>query len=499
MNYVRNALQLQSSKLIQVGLALIASLIIARTLGPRGAGVYASLLAFAVLLQGLTSVGFEDLVLARGPRLGGDSPSGNLLYASTYRIRLATVALFAVATVILLLLNEADPFGSHSSRALAAAVAYGGLNSLATLGATIQAARSKVTTSSLLDTSWSFLTTLAYAICAFFGVLTVTLAVEIAAFAQFFTDIGYILLYLDMRRTLRHASLRSTYHIPKRQAGLFWVNGLLSIGVGKSSDVLALRVAGGSSSQAGLYNAGYNAYQTATQVLLQGIGTISYVALGRTYGLGNAEKTARVWRQTVVVGLLASVPALSAVTLFSKGLLVLLYGKAFGTASIVLAILSISGIFARMTGGGSNNSLLFLGERQSAVLWTRGIVVSLNVAFDVVLFRLYGLDGVACSAGLSAVGISIVELILARRSFPLRVPALTTALITASYTFGFGIARVVIGQADNERTIASCFSGFMLGTFVMLLSKPIASSDLPDLTGAHAALAFIGRSLSRGD
>ncbi|HWC33191.1 MAG TPA: polysaccharide biosynthesis C-terminal domain-containing protein [Mycobacteriales bacterium] len=479
-------LQRQAARLVQLGLAFVASVIIARTLGPRGAGLYAAVLALVVLAQGLASFGLEDLVLARGPALGVDSSAAREIYAGALRLRLWTGALFLVAAACIALFASRDPLGSGSVWTLASAAAYAGFNGVASLGSVIEAARFRAGSAALLDTTWSVLVTAAFAGLAATSSLTVVHALVATAGTQFAVSVWYLAVLREVRSSPRPV-------VRLRELGPFWLNGLLSIGVGKTADVLAMRAAGAGAKPTGFYSTGYNAFQTGAQSIVEGLGLVSYVGLGRVFGShASRETVASSWRLTALLALLVSSPVLAGLALYPDALITGLYGSPFAPAARVVRILAISAILARTIGGGSSQSLLLVAGRQRTVVRIRGVLVIANVIGDVVLYRALGITGVAISTCVSGFLIGVAELVVARRIAPVRPPLRAAAVMTSASIAGGWLLSLFVKVDRLVLVVAAVVLAGVAHGAALLAFKPIRSSDItPAMIGEGRAARLL--------
>lgn len=486
----RNALQIQIAKMAQIGSALIASMLLARAVGPTGLGEYALALALAVLLQGLFSFGFEDLVLARGPRAGGDTPDALSLYRQALRGRVAAAAaLLTVAGASFVLLGDAA-FGFSTSSVVPLIFAYAALNGVATLGAAVQACRRRAGGTSALDATWAVLVTATYGVLFYSGELTTERALLALVAAQALVTIGYAVILLPLVRSEARGARFSG-----REASVFWANGLLSIGVGKTSDVLAMRAAGAPKSDVGLFNAAFSANLTASSVLVQGAGTMAYVGLGSVFGRQDRSAIADAWRTAVALTAFLSFP-LIALCVAAPGLVLsVLFGPEFDGAQWPLVALSLLTVVARTTGGGANQALLFLSERQGLVVRIRLACVFANIVLDVVAYQLFGLVGVAIASGVTGVLISIVEFRFAREGIPLRVPWGLGVRCLVPYLVPAFLGNLLVGTPDGLIAQLALGAGVLIvGTVLLPAAKPLAGVALPSgipsgvrrLTGAQA-------------
>jgi O-antigen/teichoic acid export membrane protein len=493
-----SAIQLQLSRLTQTGLVLVCSIILARSLGPAGLGAYATLLAFAVLLQAFTSFGFEDLTLARGPLYGGDARKARSLYRMVLRIRCTMVLLLLLMGTAAWVLRVPDPLpgGRH---ALAFALAYSGLNSLATLGGVIQAARVQLGRSAALDATWAVGVTLTYVVLLVGHRLTVETALLTQAAWQGAVDVGYvaILFPLTMRPKMPtdlpvatgtpprlHLALPRPFGI--RDSLNFWLNGFLSITTGKTADLFAMNLASAKSAAVGRYNGAYNINLTASTVLLQGAGTMLYVNLGNVSRQSDDRLTGQAWRTTVTLGLLLSVPPLLYCVVIPGTLLSLMYGAAYTSGGAALALLAGTGLLGRTLGGGANQALLFIMHRQGRVLSVRSLSVVLNVILDLVLYHPYGITGVAAASGGCSLLIIVLEYVFANRIVRLRIPwGAAVRVIIPFLVSAFLCSQLVDEDSRKSVILAAVLGTSVLGSALLVLTRPLTASDFPASAPVH--------------
>lgn len=468
---ISSAVALQSSRVVQQLGALAATAVLARSVGPSGLGNYAGLLALAVILQALTSLGLEDLVLARGPLSGGDSVSARSLYRATLRIRaLCAVALMCLAAAVI----SFGIFGPwHSSPvAFGAAIAYAGANGLATLGGAIQASRSKAVSSALLDGTWSLSVAGIFGLLHAMDSLTVEHAVVTMVALQLLVDIGYA---VSLSRPLNRIPRSHAVH--KRDVASFWANGLLSVGIGKNSDVLVMGVVGATAAQTGLYSVAFTVSLLASSFLLQGVGTMSYVALGRVFAAGNGDSTAIAWRVAVLVSSILSLPPLIYCIVNPSAVLRLLAGPDFTAASTATVALCACLILARVLGGGANQSLLFLAGRARTVLGLRSAAVAINLALDAILFKVFGIVGVAAASGIAAILISAAELGACKRILPVKTPATGSLKVILAYSASALTTYALPFPESGLFLIIEASLMISFGTCFLVAMRPLSRAD----------------------
>src|SRR4051794_24162555 len=131
MSLIRGAALLQAAKVIQQLSALVATIVLARAIGPAGMGQYAALLALAVVVQAATSMGFEDLTMAEGPSLGGDTRAANQMYGGILRARLKVCAALLALGVTGLVAAELAGVAGDRTVEVACAVGYAAANGIA--------------------------------------------------------------------------------------------------------------------------------------------------------------------------------------------------------------------------------------------------------------------------------------------------------------------------------------------------------------------------------
>lgn len=476
MKFARGGLQLLGSRSLQALLALIASVAVARSTGPSGLGEYGVLLASVVLFQGLTSVGLEDFVLARGPASGCDSLQARTFYSAALRTRLLTATLLLVGGTLTML--GWLPVFEGSKTALAAAWIYAGLNSIATLGSAVQSARVAPGVSAALDAGWALGVTASYVVLAADGKLTVTSALLLTAGWQAVAVVGYI---WNLRNLIRPvASDEPLERLRLGESFSFWANGLLSIGIGKNSDLLVMKIAGATSHATGIYNAAFNANATVVQAPLQGIGTMLYVRLGNAFASGSRERTAAAWETAALIGNMATLPFISFAVFFPTSILTLLYGSSFDNAATPFVLLMTLGAAGRVLGGGCGQALLFLARRQSVVLRVRCLCVALNMVADYVGYKLIGIEGVALASGVSGLLITAIELWYARDIAPFKIRIAPLLRLTAPYLGLSLVLRLIVdGHGHRFFDLIYLTVVMVVGTMLLFFTRPLRGTETP--------------------
>jgi O-antigen/teichoic acid export membrane protein len=476
---LKNAVQLQSARVVQMACALGASVILARAAGPQGLGLYSLVLAMAVIAQGLFSLGLEDLLLARAPRAGSRDGSSEsyAIYRQALLVRLRTAgALCVCGLLVAVTLRDREVFGSEHGLALGLALIYAGLNSVATLGAVVQATRVRAGTSAAIDSLWAAGVAVVFFVLAVAGILDATSAVAAICAVQLVANLAYF----QVMRDLIVGPAVGKQAIRASEAAVFWLNGLLSIGFSKNSDVVAMQVAGAPNRHIGLFSAAYNANQTVSQIVTQGAGTMFYVGLGAVYSRGDAREINTAWRLTVTGAMFLAAPAITFCLVFPTTVITAIYGSAFAPAAGVLTWLAFFAILNRFVGGGSNQALLFLAERQVSVLVVRTVFVVINVVADVVAYRVSGLTGVAIASGATAAGTCAAELWLCSRTHRLRLPLMTCLKIFLPWLACFIVARAVLpSSAGLGLELVAGAVAATAAVLLLALIKPLPDADLP--------------------
>lgn len=395
---VRSALQGQIAKIAQSALALVTSLLVARSLGPTGVGVYATALAGAGLIQVTLSLGLEDFVLVRVPWLvaRGRPQQALDVAAAAARVR-STVAIALVATAALLVALKGSSLGpaglSWSITSLA--IAYAGLNGMATFGAAVRAARFHALWPAILDTCWYFAVSVGIAVMVILGQLTAFRALLLIVVAQALVVVGYVVADRDIHRRRRYKTSALSVSV----ASVLWANTVLGYGVGKSLDLLIIRMAGKSFATVGQYNAAFNVFALGSTLLIAAIGTFAQVGLAGALGSQDEERIARSWRRVVLVIALITFPALGFLVIRARDVLQVMYGDDFTGGAAALIILAGTAIPIRALGGGSSQGVLYAQGRQRSSLKVRMCTVTLNAVGALVGLQFLGIAGVALATG----------------------------------------------------------------------------------------------------
>jgi len=474
-----SAAQGQAAKILQSALGLLTGLILARVLGPAGVGIYASAIAISVLVQVGTSFGLEDLVLNRVPGLfsSGRDEQANNVVRTAGRVRTVIASLMIVGATITILAGRGGSEGTNLTLAIIGlAVMYAALSSLATLGAAVRAAHFEALRPALLDTGWSFLMLVGVGLMAVNGALTPFRVVVLTVATEATVVIGYFLLVgRDIARP--GVTLRP---FPHRAATTFWANGVLAFGIGKSTDLLLIRLSGQPFSAVGRYNAAFSLFSLAGVLLIAAVMTFSQVGLASAIGQGDQARIERAWRRAVTLIALVSFPALGFLVVQARVSLVALYGDAFEGATTAVVILALTGLVIRALGGGASQGVLYAKDRQGTSLRIRLGTVTLNVIGDLVLVRLWGIAGVAMATGGCGVLAIILEYRAARRVVRLPHPSRTVAVLGC----GTALACAVVYPAPGwpgSALLTLLVHGVLFGvTFYLfqLAVKPLDDHDL---------------------
>ena len=351
------------------------------------------------------------------------------------------------------------------------------------LGVTIEASRLRAGLASMIDCAWALSVVFGYVILHSQGSLTIQTAIIWYAVTQVFASGIYLILLKPVLGTVP-LGRRS----PQFQGWpSYWLNAVLSTGLGKSSDMVIMSLIGAAAAELGQYNAAFTIATLASVFLLQGAGTMTYVSMGMAFSSDTPGAVERSWRASILVAGLLSFPSLLFCIAFPAQSIRLLYGPGFGGGAAALVILCLCLICSRVLGGGANQGLLYLHGRERVVLWIRGTAVVANLALDIALFPVLGIEGVAISSGGAAVLIAFAELVAVKRLRTLRLPLGQQFRLACCFAVSVAIARVAWSELPGggiSLVMAALGTGGV-GLLLLLVVRPLDQGEFRDVSGSR--------------
>ena len=407
----RGLLWNQLSRFIELGAAYAASVIAARALGAQAFGVYSVALSAVTLSYFGTSLGLNEILNVNVPRLR-EHPGriAHLLRAVLGTRALVALGLAAVFALGAPLMARAyhEPALVPLFRVAAVYVCFYNVSLLLEyfhMGAMqvprVSAARLVVQALGLAaaiatlvfhwPAAW-LLASLAGASMIGVTILAAGAAAELRAPGQAF----------DLK--------------PLRAFGYtIWATSFVTFFLGRQSDVLLIGYLKPGTSEAGWYAAASLLVNLLASALLMGTEGVSLAAFSELEQRVDRAGLGTLWSLHLKLDQLLSIPLLVFGARFAGDIVRLLYAASFSPAAVLLTAYTLAWVIARITGGGTNMTVLYAIGRPRVPLILYGVSGISNLVLNLILIPRFGGLGAVMGTGIAITGSSIASSILVAR------------------------------------------------------------------------------------
>lgn len=234
----------------------------------------------------------------------------------------------------------------------------------------------------------------------------------------------------------------------------------------------------GTSFEVGIYNAALPTSQLFGAVLSP-IGIIFGPVIVELYANNKMDELKNVYSSVTKWIFSIIFPGFLLMVLFSKRILIILFGDAYVSGSTALSILAFGILITSMVGPAS--LIIEAYGRTKLVMWGSLSGASVNIVLNYGLIPIYGINGAAIATGFSLALTSIFYLIFAHRIGkiqPFRLSYLKPLFAsTMAVTVVYSLTHYVIGVSLFS-LIVMLFVFAFLYFFLLLLMKGFDESDL---------------------
>ncbi len=392
-------------KIGQTALAFMVSVVLARTLGAAGFGVYSFAYALMMVLAIPTQLGLPQLVVretAKAQAKGDWGLMRGVWRWSTIGVLLFTLVIAVITAIIVAFMDRG--ISQEKSSTLLFGIVLVPLVALGNLrGAALRGLR-RVVMGQLPE---NIIRPGIFIVFIFLSVLVLPGFSLTPAIAMGVQVVAAIIAFIIGAALLMHSRPIEMMDSPmpvyeSRQ----WINAAVPLALVSGlqlivgyTDILMLGLLG-TDQEVGVYRA-------VVQVsLLIGLGLqIAHMLIApyvsRFHAQDDKQRLQKIIKISAQVVFLATVPLLVFFIFFGDQLLILLFGAAFGTAYVALVILAL-GRFASATLGPVGLVLQMTGyEKETAV--GVAFAAGLNIALNFILIPQFGINGAAFSTAIALV------------------------------------------------------------------------------------------------
>ena len=440
---VKNSAAMFAAAALAKGGGLIVTILVARYLGASSLGVYAVVLALALLLEVLSPLGQQEVVIRAIAR------DRSLLFSHWVNASAATLLfglVFSIILVFIAQLTNLGPAGTVAIYVAAAGLPLGGLNFVA------QAV--------LQGFERMHYQTIGALVGRVLGLLVLWVLLESGA-GIWSTFVGRAVFQLTSLLILGRAILEHTKrnNLPRDwhprlavcRATIstsipfaiqrFFADGLIRVNI----IILPLLV---TLETVGLFNAAYQITQTIAMIIP--IVMMAILPIFSRSFKRNPKKSGILADQTLRFLLILVFPFVFIVTIVADKIIHLLYGTGYEASVPVLQLVIWSQVF--LAADSVMKQSMIASDNERAMVWRSAISVTANIALTITLSKIYGLFGIAAavviaSAFLLAMDAHFVAKHISRTNWPQAVgkPFLSAALagIVAFSLMGHGLALLL--------------------------------------------------------
>ncbi|HTK31049.1 MAG TPA: oligosaccharide flippase family protein [Candidatus Saccharimonadaceae bacterium] len=424
----------QVSRVVELGAAYVASILVARALGPVSFGTYSVALSLVTLTYFATSLGLNEVLNVQVPRLGGSPGRIAHLLRALLRLRV-TIALVLATSLFVFAGTIARVWRDPALEAvLHVGAIYAFFYNVSLLLEYFLVGSLQLPRVSRVRIGVQLVNLAAAAAALRFGWQAPVLFLVMACSAA----VGVTWLAWGARAAL--GARPEPFDLgPMRRFGLtLWVTNFVNFFLGRQADILIIGYYRPGTEAAGCYSAASLLAMLCASALLMGAEGVSLAAFSELERRVDRAGLGRLWSLHLKMDVLLSVPLVVFGARFASDIVRALYGARFAAAGPMMLAYAFAWVVARATGGGTNMTVLYAMEDPRVPLAIYGAAGAFNLVANLILVHAYGGAGAVLGTGLAMIGSSIASgLIVMRRTgafFPLGF-ALRVVLASAAGAF----------------------------------------------------------------
>ncbi|MDI6803694.1 MAG: oligosaccharide flippase family protein [Bacteroidota bacterium] len=382
-----------AARVLEYVLIYFFSVFVARSLGPHGNGVYASIVSISQLLIAISSAGI-DLALNRFlPQYTESNAHPKINYITQ---RLILIKIFILSALgALLTLGWADVqtlfhLDSPSEQFLFFIIAYGSLRSL-------QSAILSVWVSQLRTKPIFVINTIALSIQIIFIFILSTNGLilnEVLQVMLLCSTLSMIAHLIVVRRYIFYGGEKVNLRPIFIFSGWLWLNTLMEYFLGKQGDIAVLGIFGISKSEIGYYDIAHALAQIPAFAFGAGFAGIT-ISMFAKLASEQKDKIKEFWIKLTSLVSQISIPLFCFSIIYAKEIIALLYSKEFIPAVSLFQLLLASRLVARIFGGGENAEALLSLRAEKSIFLLSLYGALLNIILNILLISKFGVLGVA--------------------------------------------------------------------------------------------------------
>ena len=464
----------QIGGILDYGLFLVFSVLVARALGAEEFGFYGTVVSYAAFGLMLISLGMDRAIHVFVPKFEEEKRKAVFLVRRLFRIRL-TMGLAVAAGLFLLspplLAAMGQPRVGGMLRWMGVYVISMGLSSLflAWFSARLDLKKARLTKAAiqlvnLIGAIWIY--RYGAGAAAVLILLSVTVGLTALAFAWLSRDL--------FSGPGDHADLGEVRSFCGSQA----VMEVLTFITGKNADIIMLNLLLAGTLQVGYYNIAAALTLAISTMLISGAGDIALTATSMMVQKGEPDQLHRAWRFRIKASLILTVPLMVFAFAIAPSLVATLLSEAYLPAAEVFRVAIAGQILMSLLGGGAHGDILLTSGHHKTVRTLRIGFGVMNVVLNLMLIPVWGAIGAAAATAVAAVGLVVSEFIVLRKKQPVVLPG---RVMISMFAASAAASAVVLWSSLSGWAFLATATLEFIAVFSLLawMLKPFDAEDVP--------------------
>jgi O-antigen/teichoic acid export membrane protein len=480
----------QASKVLEMALSFVLSIVVVRRLGPRDYGAYG--LTLAVLNFGalLSDLGLRDVLGKYLPPLsserGTDGEAALLRTALGWRI-LATALVVVLLFVFRSFVSTQFSFPDFYLYFVPLAMLLFGRQLLQVLLDFLNA-RLNMKSIALVNLS----TQAAMLGLTLFLFWQLGVSVDLVLYASAATTwAGLVCCVWLLRKWLAHSQGIALPRAAMARFGLtIWAISWATFGLASQVDVLLLGYLLKDTAQIGYYNVAVMSIARVHGLLFAAWGGMTLPVLSEAHHSNGLGGLARAWTSYIKLLTILVVPVFVFLIGYARSFIPLLYSDAYLNSVALLQIFTVSNIVSTVLGHGLGTVTLYVIGKEGVALRFRLVCGAINVLLDIVLISLFGVLGAILATGTASILVVFLEFLFVRKYVGVRYPLGFLAKICLAALVSVGPAILIARPDMLSITIAGTAYGLLFLGLLYLL-KPLSPQDKLTLHNINPRLAKV--------
>jgi len=371
-------------------IGVFTSIIIARGLGPRNYGYYATILSVMSIIPFFISLGLGNVLNIYMPKfyIKGDISKVAFLIRSLLKIKLIVLTGFSIAFYygagyIADILGHSNL--SFYFRLIIPLVA---LNQLIDIFSSMFSATLNNKPRVIINVAAAVITLIMSFIVLFYGFGIVGL-LGTAVFVAFMSMLFYVVWSRNMVFVLPEKFTLT----PLLKTGIvIWGASLLGFALGSQVDVVILNVFRVPIEQVGFYNLAFQ-LKTKMAFMTIGMGVLAQSVFSMTHSRDGNIQLAKAWELILKLGIILIIPVAVFFFIYAKPIINVLYSSAYEPVVGLFRIYLLLTFFTLYNGESINPPIMFVLGKEKINFYLQAFVGISNIILDIILIPIMGVYG----------------------------------------------------------------------------------------------------------